>query len=83
MSTLSLQSPARRAGAHPSALELGWRWFRAAWRTSAQRNALMDLDDRTLADIGLDRFGARAEADRPFWDVPPAVWARIRDGGRF
>ncbi len=38
-----------------------------------QRRALARLDARALRDIGLDARTARAEAARPFWDVP-AHW---------
>ncbi len=38
-----------------------------------QRAALRRLDDRALADIGLTRHEANAEASRPVWDVP-ATW---------
>ncbi|MDK9720288.1 MAG: DUF1127 domain-containing protein [Rhodospirillales bacterium] len=31
------------------------------------RNALAALDDRMLADLGLNRTDAQAEADKPFW----------------
>ena len=40
------------------------------WR---QRRALERLDDRALADIGVSRADAMAEAARPVWDVP-ATW---------
>jgi len=33
----------------------------------AQRRALGELDDRLLADIGLSRTDAVAEARKPFW----------------
>ena len=33
----------------------------------AQRRALGQLDERLLADIGLDRLDAAAEAHKPFW----------------
>lgn len=39
----------------------------ALWR---QRRALARLDDRALADIGVTRTEAMAEAARPAWDVP-------------
>jgi uncharacterized protein YjiS (DUF1127 family) len=32
-----------------------------------QRLALCDLDDRLLADIGVSRTDALAEAQKPFW----------------
>ena len=34
------------------------------WR---QRQALMELDDRLLADIGISRDERRAELEKPFW----------------
>lgn len=34
---------------------------------SHQRAALAHLDERLLADIGVDRATAAAEADKPFW----------------
>ena len=40
------------------------------WRTRRQLRA---LDDHALADIGLSRAEAEAEASRPIWDVP-ANW---------
>ncbi len=40
-----------------------------------QRQHLARLDDAALADIGLSRRAARAEAARPVWDVP-AEWHR-------
>ena len=38
-----------------------------AWRS---RQHLKALDDRALADIGISRAEADAEASRPIWDVP-------------
>ncbi len=40
------------------------------WRS---RRALAALDDAALQDVGLSRLEARAEVNRPFWDVP-ATW---------
>jgi uncharacterized protein YjiS (DUF1127 family) len=34
---------------------------------SRQRRALAALDDRLLADIGLDRWTVEADLARPFW----------------
>jgi len=42
--------------------EIGFRHER--WR---QRQRLLELDDRLLADIGLSRREAVAEARKPFW----------------
>ncbi|MHA7850148.1 DUF1127 domain-containing protein [Roseovarius sp.] len=38
-----------------------------------QRRSLARLDDRALADIGLDRDTAQTESRRPLWDIP-AHW---------
>lgn len=41
-----------------------------AWQDRAnQRRQLAELDDRALADIGVSRGAARAEADKPFWQA--------------
>ena len=39
-------------------------------QVARERRALARLSDRQLADIGLDPVSARAEASRPFWDLP-------------
>ena len=41
------------------------RWMRVA----AERRRLASLPDDVLADIGLSRAEAEAEANRPFWDT--------------
>ena len=38
-----------------------------------QRRALAALDETRLADLGLSRHEAEAEANRPVWDAP-AYW---------
>ncbi|GHD99531.1 hypothetical protein GCM10008024_07280 [Allgaiera indica] len=48
---------------------------RRALALRRERNILARLDDRALADIGLTRTQAQAEAARPVWDVP-AYWRR-------
>jgi uncharacterized protein YjiS (DUF1127 family) len=83
MASVTLPTPARSATSSSSRLGFAWRWLMTAWRVDAERRALRDLDDHILADIGIDRCGVRAESDRPFWDLPPSAWARLRDGGRF
>ncbi|MFK7938691.1 MAG: DUF1127 domain-containing protein [Roseovarius sp.] len=35
-----------------------------------QRRTLAQLDNTRLADLGLTRTQAQAEAQRPIWDVP-------------
>jgi uncharacterized protein YjiS (DUF1127 family) len=48
-----------------------------AWRTRATRRALPELSDHQLADIGLTRPAALAEAARLPWDTRPARrWRR-------
>jgi uncharacterized protein YjiS (DUF1127 family) len=44
--------------------------LQAMWTIRRQRRALMALDDRMLADIGLSRSQAYREASRPFGDLP-------------
>ncbi|MFV0512172.1 MAG: DUF1127 domain-containing protein [Jhaorihella sp.] len=45
----------------------GLKTLHAVWR---QRQSLRNLDDRALADIGVTRAEAMAEATRPLWDAP-------------
>lgn len=60
-SRATLSAPiARRRFPSPGALLALWR----------QRRALAVLDDAALQDIGVSRQSAKAEAARPFWDVP-------------
>ncbi len=35
-----------------------------------QHQAMLNLDDALLRDIGLTRFEAETEANRPIWDAP-------------
>ena len=54
----------RRALHVPSPFAWGsWRAY-DRWQ---QRHALLELDDRLLADIGLTREDALREARKPFW----------------
>lgn len=46
--------------------------IRSALAVHRQRQALSQLDDRTLADIGVTRQQAESEAGRPMWDMPAA-----------
>jgi uncharacterized protein YjiS (DUF1127 family) len=72
--TLSFSMPAV-AYARPGFSAFPWREFLhaaikavARFRTRrAERFALMELDDRLLADIGITRQQARREARRRFW----------------
>jgi uncharacterized protein YjiS (DUF1127 family) len=42
--------------------------FRRAWRVVTTRQALAELDDRMLRDIGLTRAEVLAELNRAPWD---------------
>lgn len=44
-----------------------WRWFCQALERRRQRHALLDLDDRQLADIGVSREQALRESNKLFW----------------
>jgi uncharacterized protein YjiS (DUF1127 family) len=43
------------------------RWYARCSARSRQRQALAQLDDRLLDDIGVTRQQALAEASKPFW----------------
>ncbi|MEM1160829.1 MAG: DUF1127 domain-containing protein [Pseudomonadota bacterium] len=47
-----------------------WRSLVTAMQVAKERRALANLDDRTLADIGLNHLQASREASRPIWDLP-------------
>lgn len=57
-------APRRAAGPRPSFLQRILTWQRVA----NERRRLLDLDERTLKDIGLTPDDAIREASRPFWD---------------
>jgi uncharacterized protein YjiS (DUF1127 family) len=44
-----------------------WRWYARCSARSRERQALAQLDDDALKDIGVTRQQAIAEAARPFW----------------
>jgi uncharacterized protein YjiS (DUF1127 family) len=44
-----------------------WRWCAGCSARSRQREALSELDDRLLEDIGVTWQQANAEATKPFW----------------
>lgn len=45
----------------------GWAVLNTWYGRYSQRHALLQLDERLLADIGLTRAEAEAEAGKPFW----------------
>jgi uncharacterized protein YjiS (DUF1127 family) len=53
----------------PWALRLMDRIF-AAQALHAQRQALISLDDTLLRDIGITRYEAITEVNRPIWNAP-------------
>jgi uncharacterized protein YjiS (DUF1127 family) len=44
-----------------------WHWCARCRARSRQREALSELDDHLLEDIGVTRQQASAEAAKPFW----------------
>jgi uncharacterized protein YjiS (DUF1127 family) len=44
-----------------------WRWCARCSERSRQRQALAQLDDHDLKDIGMTRQQAKTEAAKPFW----------------
>ena len=58
-----------------------WRQLAAAVqlsiRTQVTRQALPELSDHMLADIGVTRDAALAEASRSPWDVEPVLARRF------
>ena len=55
----------------PAAVMTGLHWIAGNVRQWSQRirqrQALAELDDHLLKDIGVSRTAARIEATRPFW----------------
>lgn len=51
------------------AVRAAWAALAAMLHARRTRRLLAEMDDRMLADIGLDRGQALAEAARPAWDV--------------
>jgi uncharacterized protein YjiS (DUF1127 family) len=71
MTARSMALPARTAAPACEPPASHWRRALALLRTWRQRfrdrEALAQLDDRSLRDIGLTRCDALGEADKPFW----------------
>jgi uncharacterized protein YjiS (DUF1127 family) len=64
----SRRRPHQRAGNQPISLLAAALGRVAAWiERSRQRKALATLDDQMLRDIGITRFDAARECDKPFW----------------
>ena len=61
------QSDSRRRIPGPIWSMRFWRWCARCSERSRQRQALAQLDDHDLKDIGMTRQQANAEAAKPFW----------------
>jgi uncharacterized protein YjiS (DUF1127 family) len=74
LSSLATVSLPRRAPHLPLVLRRLWTEFRQAYvlalRAERSRGDLRRLDERMLADIGITRAQAKAEAARTPWQVP-------------
>jgi uncharacterized protein YjiS (DUF1127 family) len=44
-------------------------WLRRGVERARQRNALAELDDRLLQDVGLSRDDVTSEVEKPFWKI--------------
>ena len=66
-----LHSRAHRLGIGTPSSGAKWRalvaWLQAAHERRCQRQALAELDNHALRDIGLSRHQAEREAAKPFW----------------
>lgn len=70
MTTRTLSTfPTSRSAADPGA---GWlEWLRRVLQAAETRRHLSGMEPRMLADIGLSRADALAEAHRAPWDLGP------------
>jgi uncharacterized protein YjiS (DUF1127 family) len=59
--------PSVREGHRSRPLQSVWCRIRHVYECRSQRRALLELDERLLADIGVSRDQAKREAERPFW----------------
>ena len=53
-----------------------WDMVRRAIRAYTSRRYLAEMDDRTLADLGISRAQAQFEASRRIWDITPSETSR-------
>lgn len=53
------------------AFRAGWAMLAEMVRARRTRRLLAEMDDRLLADIGVDRGQAHMEASRAPWDLAP------------
>lgn len=51
------------------AIKRGVKTVKKAYNVSRERHKLLELDDKSLEDIGLTRQQATKEGQRPFWDL--------------
>lgn len=73
MNTAITSETVRRPPPTSEALHAWWRkapgTMRLWCRRARTRRQLAELDDRILADVGLDWVEARREAAKPFWQA--------------
>jgi uncharacterized protein YjiS (DUF1127 family) len=55
------------AGQFTVAATTAFDWLFRRLELARSRAQLLEMDDRMLADVGLDRATAKAEGDRGFW----------------
>ena len=70
--TITIRNRAANGAAVSGDRQLGWGlrflyWCVQCSERSRQRQALAELDDHLLTDIGKTRQEAMAEATKPFW----------------
>jgi uncharacterized protein YjiS (DUF1127 family) len=56
-------------GTARTSFRAGWDVLAAMVHARRTRRLLTEMDDRMLADIGIDRGQAHMEARRPMWDL--------------
>lgn len=67
MTARSLPAPGSLPERTPAAPRRIVTWLRLCMARRRQRQALAELDDRLLADIGVSRGAAARECAKPFW----------------
>ena len=68
MTALTFNTP--RSFGEKASAPLSFRRLMTAWQVARERRALAQLDERTLADLGISDVDAAREAGRPVWDLP-------------
>ena len=66
-SAFAIMPSAVREGPRSRPPQSVWCRIRHMYECRRQRRALLELDERLLADIGVSRDQAKREAEGPFW----------------